>query len=155
MKYLTVHMTYKLQRLRTIFTQLLLLIVLGYSGYGQQPWLLVPFRTPENGSEEAYNAAHRKARHPVERCIGVWKARFRCLCKQRVLLYSPVKAGRIINACAVLHNILINSNYPLPPEEDIAEQMNDPELEPFVMLDEQAIINAGKQVRDRVVRAFF
>lgn len=29
-------------------------------------------------------------------------------------MYTPAKAGKIIIACAVLHNIMISRNYPLP-----------------------------------------
>lgn len=88
-------------------------IYLGDSGYAQQQWLFTPVRNATTPQEERYNA-HQKARHPIERCIGVLKSRFRCVCKQRVLMYSPAKAGKIIIACAVLHNIMIQEQYPLP-----------------------------------------
>lgn len=29
-------------------------------------------------------------------------------------MYTPAMAGRIINACAVLHNIMLEEKYPLP-----------------------------------------
>ena len=99
----------------------------GDSGYGQQPWLFTPIPRANNAAEEAYNRAHQRARHLVERCIGVLKSRFRCLCRQRVLMYSPAVSGNIIISCAVLHNILIEEKYPLPEETDIAEEIEEME----------------------------
>ncbi|XP_012056904.1 PREDICTED: uncharacterized protein LOC105620003 [Atta cephalotes] len=46
------------------------------------------------------------ARSCIKR-FGVWKAMFRCLTTQRRLIYEPGMAGKIINACAVLHNMRI------------------------------------------------
>lgn len=84
-----------------------MLVVSGDSGFPNQPWLLTPVLQPQAGSpEERYNTSLRSARN----CIGVLKGRFRCLLKDRVLHYSPPMAGCIINACAVLHNFLINRN---------------------------------------------
>ena len=118
---------------------------------------MVPIAHPRSAAEAAYNAAHQKCRHPIERCIGLLKSRFRCLCRQRILMYSPEVAGTIINACAILHNMLFDAKYPMPPEEDITSYMDvpvkDPVLEP--LLDPQAIRNAGMRVRDQVVREYF
>lgn len=124
--------------------------LLGDSGYGQQPWLFTPIRNTHNEREERYNAAHQKARHPIERCIGVLKSRFRCLCKQRVLMYSPVKSGKIIIACAVLHNIMIEHNYPLPDfleDEDEAGDHND-------VIDGIVAENAN-DIRTRIINTYF
>ncbi|CAH1995307.1 unnamed protein product [Acanthoscelides obtectus] len=38
---------------------------------------------------------------------GVLKNRFRCLLKDRVLHYAPFRAGQIINATSVLHNMCV------------------------------------------------
>lgn len=107
---------------------------------------------PQNDREERYNAAHQKARHPVERCIGILKSRFRCLCRQRILMYSPAKAGRIIIACAVLHNIMLSHNIALPPDEegdhDVAE--NEVVFEENGDVDENAI-----DARTRMINTYF
>lgn len=68
---------------------------IGDSGYGQHPYLFVPIAAADvvTDQEINYNRVHRKARHRVERCIGVLKCRFRCLLRQRVLVYSPPTAG--------------------------------------------------------------
>lgn len=64
-------------------------------------------------AERSYNVAHRRARNCVERLIGVLKGRFRCIGPDRLLRYSPVKCGLIINSCAVLHNILLDARFPI------------------------------------------
>lgn len=72
-------------------------------------------------------------------------------------MYSPEVAGTIINACAVLHNILIDAKYPLPPEDDIENNMDvdatEHVLEP--LNDPQNIRNAGIRVRNNVVEQYF
>ncbi|KAJ3662516.1 hypothetical protein Zmor_006861 [Zophobas morio] len=92
-----------------------------------QPYLITPVRNPADDTpEHRFNVAHRSARSCVERCIGVLKARFRCLIQERVLKYPPVKAGSFIKACAILHNFMVARNLPLPPEHEILEHMHDP-----------------------------
>lgn len=64
-----------------------------------------------------------KARNVVERFFGVFKSVWRCLSCQRVLMYAPDKAGKIVNACATLHNMRIH--YKLPNhEEDLDVELN-------------------------------
>ncbi|XP_050339117.1 putative nuclease HARBI1 [Bactrocera neohumeralis] len=83
--------------------------LLGDAGYALEPWLMTPFRTPPSGSpEEKYNKIHAKARNIVERTIGVFKNRFRCLLGARELHYEPWKAPQIVNVAAVLHNVCIH-----------------------------------------------
>lgn len=69
---------------------------------------MIPMLDTEPGSaEEHYTKQHCKARNAVERCIGVLKARFRCLLKDRALHYDPKRAAEIVKACCVLHNMCI------------------------------------------------
>jgi len=67
----------------------------------------------------------------IERCIGVLKERWRCLKCDRTLHYRPEKAGKIVNACAVLHNFCQLRNVPepaqLPPPERHDDE--DPEMD--------------------------
>ncbi|KAG8232877.1 hypothetical protein J437_LFUL004746 [Ladona fulva] len=82
--------------------------LLGDSGYHHQPWLQTPILNAPDGSPEAnYTALHVQARSAVERCIRLLKVCFRCLLRHRVLEYSPLKARRIVNASAVLHNMCL------------------------------------------------
>lgn len=71
-----------------------------------EPWLLTPLpREAEGTPRFAYNEALCSARNCVERLFGVLKFTWRCLSRHRVLQYEPGFAGRIVNACAVLHNM--------------------------------------------------
>lgn len=149
----------------------------GDSGYGQQPYVFVPIEDTNTEPEERYNSIHRKARHRVERCIGVLKCRFRCLLRQRTLIYSPSVAGiylarffdyliiitnfsgKIIIACAILNNIMIENNYPLPARTEIADQMNREEDEDnddgYVYLPPANIKRAGDIARNNMIRDHF
>ena len=134
----------------------------GDSGYPLQPYVITPVRNPADGTpEHRFNIAHRRARSCVERCIGVLKARFRCLIQERVLKYAPVKAGSIINACAILHNFMVARNVPLPPEHEILEHMDDPgdndddDLVPEQPPNEARMINVALETRARLIRQHF
>lgn len=84
------------------------------------------------------------------------KSRFRCLCRQRVLMYSPKTAGSIIVACVVLHNIMIYAKYPLPREEDIAEEISDDESEnENEEYDALPVRNIGNAARTALIREHF
>lgn len=62
---------------------------------------------PEGTRQFEYTKKICKARNVVERFFGVLKSMWRCLSYQRVLMYSPDMAGKIVNACTTLHNIRI------------------------------------------------
>lgn len=80
--------------------------LIGDSGYPLEPWLLTPLpREPEGTPRFAYNEALCSARNCVERLFGVLKSTWRCLSRHRVLQYEPGLAGKIVNACTVLHNM--------------------------------------------------
>ncbi|XP_049274343.1 putative nuclease HARBI1 [Rhipicephalus sanguineus] len=66
--------------------------LLGDSAYPLQPWLLTPIpEAHEAGSPAAlFNRTHSSLRCVVERCIGVLKARFRCLQRHRALCYDTL-----------------------------------------------------------------
>lgn len=100
--------------------------------------------------EERYNAAHKTARSTIERCIGILKSRFRCILKERVLHYSPEKAGIIISACAVLHNIIFHHR--LPYEEPVPEEN---EIADIAADDVPAIENVGHNIRQQLINNFF
>ncbi|KAI5633302.1 DDE superfamily endonuclease domain-containing protein [Phthorimaea operculella] len=95
--------------------------LLGDSGYPLRETLMTPILNAVPGSPEAYYTnLHVSARSMVERCIGVLKARFRCLLVDRKLHYTPTMAAKITNACCVLHNIAHAAGIeydPLTPEE--------------------------------------
>ncbi|KAF9800174.1 hypothetical protein SFRURICE_002860, partial [Spodoptera frugiperda] len=92
--------------------------LLGDSGYPLRKTMMTPIlNTIEGTPQHHYYVKHVTARNTVERCIGVLKARFRCLLVARTLHYSPTTAGKIVNACCVLHNIANTAREPLPSDE--------------------------------------
>lgn len=69
---------------------------------------MTPILGATSGTPEAeYNEKHLKARVVIENTFGRLKNRWRCLNKDRVLHYKPLKCARIIQACCVLHNMAI------------------------------------------------
>jgi len=93
-------------------------MTLGDSAYPHEPWMMTPEPNAYEGTPECvYTALHCQARNCAERCNGVLKGQSRCLYGDRVLHYRPAKAGRIANACAVLHNYCILKEHPHLPQE--------------------------------------
>ncbi|XP_045505812.1 putative nuclease HARBI1 isoform X1 [Colias croceus] len=98
--------------------------LLGDSGYPLRKTMMTPILNTIDGTpQHHYYVKHVTARNTVERCIGVLKARFRCLLVARTLHYSPTTAGKIVNACCILHNIANMARAPLPPDEVYAEAL--------------------------------
>lgn len=90
-------------------------LLLGDAGYACQPFLMTPLADPgpSNTPHGRYNKAHIKTRNSVERAFGVWKRRFPCL--DMKLQHKPVRAARIVIACAALHNLGRARKEPEPP----------------------------------------
>ncbi|KAK9745156.1 DDE superfamily endonuclease [Popillia japonica] len=79
--------------------------LLGDSGYTLQPWLFAPIvGAAPNTPEAQYTRRHATVSNTVERYIGLLKTRFR---------YGSVAPGKIIYACAILHNIALYGNIAL------------------------------------------
>lgn len=84
--------------------------LLGDLGYPILLWLCNIFRRPQNEQERCFNMKLIKIRSIIERCIGILKARFRCISSERPLKYMPDRAANIVYSCVVLHNFLIRNN---------------------------------------------
>lgn len=127
--------------------------LIGDSGYPQSKILMTPFMNVAEGTPESrYNNAHIRARNIVERVIGIWKMRFRCILKERTARYDKYFATNIIKTCAVLHNMCIEHNIPLP-----AEGALDPEPinEDIVLINNGRLPNEGILLRQRIVNRYF
>lgn len=97
---------------------------------------MTPLKHEQPGTPRfIYNEELCSARSCIERLFGVLKSEFRCLSAQRKLMYEPGLAGRIVNACAVLHNMRIHyrvQNVDIDPAEIEAHRvanMPNPEVE--------------------------
>ncbi|KAK5640615.1 hypothetical protein RI129_011426 [Pyrocoelia pectoralis] len=71
---------------------------------------MTPINSPHlTMTEVRYKRALQSVRNVIERLNGVLKGRFRHLLKDCVLHYSPSVASKIINSCAVLHNMCLDA----------------------------------------------
>ncbi|XP_064638335.1 putative nuclease HARBI1 [Lineus longissimus] len=124
-------------------------LLLGDKGYPCRPFLMTPFRNPNNPAENRYNTAHKRTRSVVERLFGVWKKRFPCLkfgirCKLET-------AMKVIVATAVLHNIARDLGEPeISDEEDEPEE--DEHDNALYMNDNDVLGNAMRQT---IVEQYF
>ncbi|KAH7973692.1 hypothetical protein HPB49_004014 [Dermacentor silvarum] len=120
--------------------------------------------------EGRYNLAHASMRNVVERGIGVLKARFRCLQRQRTLRYQPKEAATIVAACATLRNIALKAGEPeLQDSDDEEAEKNQPLQQgrvrqgapvsqgPHTCRQEtpRELLLRAKQLRSQVINLFF
>lgn len=125
--------------------------LLGDSGYPLEPWLLTPFENPApNSPDSRYNYSHKVTRSIIEQCNARLKLVFRCVLGERKLRYSPEMVGKIINACAVLHNLVIRAG--VEHEIDFNENIPDVQNENNV---NYPILNEGRQARQQIVNRYF
>ncbi|KAJ8910072.1 hypothetical protein NQ315_004965 [Exocentrus adspersus] len=128
--------------------------LLGDSGYPEEPWLHVPFlNAPEGSAEAEFSSQLKISRSSVERTIGHLKSRFQCLHVHRVLMYSPEKAARIVNACIVLHNKCLDARLPhfeIIPEDRVPQE-NVIRPPPAEGRQRDRLLREGQVVRQRLV----
>ncbi|XP_018909951.2 putative nuclease HARBI1 [Bemisia tabaci] len=125
--------------------------LLGDSGYPLQPWLLTPIVGADPDSPQGrYTKAHILARNTVERVNGVLKQKWRCVKKDRVLHYDPAAARKIINCCAILHNIALQA---MPDWLDDEELPAPPVIEPVEPVVGNHYLERGRQVRANLITA--
>ncbi|XP_018372982.1 PREDICTED: putative nuclease HARBI1 [Trachymyrmex cornetzi] len=88
--------------------------LIGDAGYPLEPWLMTPLADYPIGTRQfEYTMQLCSSCNCVERFNGVFKSLWRCCSYQRVLMYEPELADRIINACAILHNMRIHARLPV------------------------------------------
>jgi hypothetical protein len=72
-------------------------------------WLMTPHNhNADDAAEVRYNVAHKRTRRLVENAFGILKERFPCLNMMRL---NPRFAGRVVMACATLHNITTKEDF--------------------------------------------
>lgn len=124
--------------------------LLGDSGYPLSPFLMTPVTNATSNAQQRYNKRHTKTRNAIERAFGLWKMRFRCLHKTGGCMQSPpTGCVQIICACAVLHNICIDSHVPAPDAEPDTE--DDDELPPSADNNSES----GARIRSRLIERRF
>lgn len=94
--------------------------------------------------EDNYNRAHKKTRIVIERSFWVLKSRFRYLLRHRVLHYDPVKAGKIVYACMILHNICMTQSIPLGDIDEADQENYEDDQELDVLQNDRACRLHGK-----------
>ncbi|KAJ8677822.1 hypothetical protein QAD02_013609 [Eretmocerus hayati] len=85
-------------------------LLIGDNGYGNYPYLLVPYVIRDTEEKVVYSECQIATRNPVERFFGRWKKMFACL--KRGLRNYIDNTISIICAAAVLWNIHMDFNYP-------------------------------------------
>jgi len=113
----------------------------------------------EGTPEFRYNAALCKARNVVERLFGVLKATWRCLSRQRALMYNPGFAGKIVNACCVLHNLRLGQPDFSPEGMDFPEIFDgnngdDAASEP-TPLSSNPLLSVAKRIQNRIINSYY
>ena len=81
--------------------------LVGDAGYTLSPKLLIPYPiTLEMSREDShFNYRHSQTRIKVEGAFGMLKNRFRLL--KTVLSYEPDRCATMVQACLILHNMMI------------------------------------------------
>ncbi|XP_046468084.1 putative nuclease HARBI1 [Neodiprion pinetum] len=128
---------------------------------GDQGYPLEPRLTPlPNEREETqrfnYNQSLCSARNCIERLFGALRSTWRCLSKHRVLQYEPGMAGKIVNACAVLHNMRIDFGLQPDMYEDPNEYViNIPNMANMDDDDDNnlPLLALARRIQDRLIHA--
>lgn len=125
-------------------------ILLGDGGYpclDTPICLMTPYKEPVTGPVQGrYNYRHAKGRSIIERAFGVMKTRWRCTLF-KALEVKPTFAPQVIASCAFLHNVCLDNGDLLEPDEDVAQDLLDPQppREPLTVNE-----SSGNATRDRL-----
>lgn len=134
--------------------------LLGDLGYPLEPWLMIPVTdfTDNYRREKRYNKKQRTIRNKIERFNAVYKNRWRILLGEQAFRYSHEKAGKIIYACATLHNFLIDNSFDveheIPPYSG-SDLVDEYELDINMLDIENKYLEEGKAVRNTLIASNF
>ena len=118
--------------------------ILGDSGYPLRQWLMTPLANPVSVPQQAYNRAHKKTRVCIEHAFGRWKRRFNLMHAENRRRVDNVVLD--IRACAVLHNIAVESG-----QSDFDNVLHDDEPHRLVYEGEQT----GTYARQQLITSAF
>lgn len=98
--------------------------LLGDSGYPCLRHLLTPFkdRGELTRRQSNFNYLLAKNRYVIEHCFGLLKQKFRQL--YHLKFRNVHHIVNFIRACAVLHNLAIEDDFPFIPNDDIPQERN-------------------------------
>jgi len=113
--------------------------------------------------QKEYQRAQLKGRNPVERTIGIFKSRFRCLDhKSRgAMQFTPEKCAVIIACCTILHNYCRRRNIIIDILPHIQEELDADRVAlasdtPAAAADNTAdTIAAGNRARKELIIQYF
>ena len=128
-------------------------IILGDSAYPLSPQLMTPFDYPcKDRQRGRYNRSLCRSRVFIGQSIGIWKRRFPILSKKMRCKVETTLT--IIVATAVLHNLCIELNQPLPGASirAVADDTRLYDEEPFVPGPD--FVFQGIDIRDAIVERF-
>ncbi|XP_068991139.1 putative nuclease HARBI1 [Neodiprion pinetum] len=130
--------------------------LIGDQGYPLEPCLTLLPNEREGTPRFNYNQSLCSARNCIERLFGALKSTWRCLSKHRVLQYEPEMAGKIVIACAVLHNMRIDFGLQPDMYEDPNEYvMNIPNMANMDDDDDNNLppLALARRIQDRLIHA--
>ncbi|KAM3619675.1 uncharacterized protein V6R79_011663 [Siganus canaliculatus] len=123
--------------------------ILGDGGYpcmSEPMAIITPYREPvRNAVAARFNRHHSKARSIIERAFGIMKTRWRSIFFKALEVHH-VFAVRIIECCAILHNICLKNGDNLEPTEEALEPQDGDGLP-------QADLQCGERLRSRMAAA--
>ena len=120
--------------------------LLGDGGYPCTGYLLTPYSSPANATQERYNRRICRTRVMIEQTFGILKKRFQIL--DRKMRAKPLRCTKFTTNCVVLHNIGIIRHDIV----DIPHVM--PAFDP--RLDHGAgVVPEGRNVRDHIANTYF
>lgn len=134
--------------------------LLGDCEYPCRRYLHTPVLNPCTPQERRYNASHCRTHSTVKRAFGLLKRRFAFLEKRLQTDLNNTKM--IIVAAAVLHNIAIKQNVPMPGEtndqicnESQEDHHDGPSQVAKKTLESEQKNDVGAKERDYIIRNYF